>query len=84
MDFMTHLPESKGFGSIMVVVDRVSKMTHFVPTQDTVVNPPFYSTFKSALKSKNNNNRERVLTYLTSYCFHLSLVCDSSIVIRML
>ena len=35
MDFMTHLPESKGFDSIMVVVDRVSKMSHFVPTRDT-------------------------------------------------
>ena len=30
MDFMTHLPESKGFDSIMVVVD------YFVPTRDTV------------------------------------------------
>ena len=29
-------PESKGFNSIMVVVDRVSKMAQFVPTWDTV------------------------------------------------
>ena len=36
MDFMIHLPESKGFDSIMVVVDRVSKMAHFVPMLDTV------------------------------------------------
>ena len=35
MDFMTHLPESKGFDSIIVVVDRVSKMAHFVPMRDT-------------------------------------------------
>ena len=35
MDFMIHLPESKGFDSIMVVVDRVSKMAHFVATRDT-------------------------------------------------
>ena len=35
MDFMNHLLESKGFDSIMVVIDRVSKMAHFVPTQDT-------------------------------------------------
>ena len=35
MDFMIHLPKSKGFDSIMVVVDRVSKMAHFVPTLDT-------------------------------------------------
>ena len=34
MDFMTHLPEPKGFDSIMVVVNRVSKMAHFVLTQD--------------------------------------------------
>ena len=34
MDFMTHLLESKEFDSIMVVVDRVSKMAHFVPTRD--------------------------------------------------
>ena len=33
MDFMIHL--SKGFDSIMVVIDRISKMTHFVPTRDT-------------------------------------------------
>ena len=37
MDFITHLPESKGFNSIMVVVDRVNKMAHFVLTQDTVM-----------------------------------------------
>ena len=30
MDFITHLPKSKGFNSIMVVVDRVSKMAHFL------------------------------------------------------
>ena len=35
MDFITQLQESKGFDSIMVVVDRASKMAHFVPTRDT-------------------------------------------------
>ena len=34
MDFMTHLPESKGFDSIMVVDDKISKIAHFVPTRD--------------------------------------------------
>ena len=35
MDFITHLPKSKGFDSIMVIIDRVSKMANFVLTQDT-------------------------------------------------
>ncbi len=34
MDFMVSLPLSKGFDAIMVVVDRFSKMAHFIPTKD--------------------------------------------------
>ena len=36
MDFITHLPMTeRGFSSIFVIVDRLSKMAHFVPTKDT-------------------------------------------------
>jgi hypothetical protein len=31
MDFMVSLPPSKGFDAIMVLVDRFSKMAHFIP-----------------------------------------------------
>jgi hypothetical protein len=34
MDFMVSLSPSRGFDAIMVVVDRFSKMTHFIPTKD--------------------------------------------------
>lgn len=34
MDFMTHLPESKGLDGILLVVDHFSKMAHFAPTRD--------------------------------------------------
>jgi hypothetical protein len=34
MDFMVSLPPLKGFDAIMVVVDRFSKIAHFIPTKD--------------------------------------------------
>ena len=37
MDFITHLPKTRsGFTSILVVVDRLAKMVHFVPTHNAV------------------------------------------------
>ena len=36
MDFITHLPKTRsGNTAIMVVVDRLSKLVHFIPTVDT-------------------------------------------------
>ncbi len=41
MDFITHLPQSQGYNSILVVVDQLTKIRHLLPykatcnTQDT-------------------------------------------------
>ncbi len=34
---MVSLPPSKGFHAIMVVLDRFSKMAHFIPTKDNAM-----------------------------------------------
>ena len=36
VDLIVGLPESNGFDSILVVVDRLSKMLHAIPTHETV------------------------------------------------
>lgn len=36
VDFITGLPECQGYNAIMVVVDRLSKMIHIIPTTDEV------------------------------------------------
>lgn len=36
MDFITDLPASNSFDSILVVVDRLTKMAHFIPTTKTL------------------------------------------------
>ena len=33
-DFITKLPLAQGYNSILVVVDRLTKMVHFIPTME--------------------------------------------------
>jgi hypothetical protein len=37
MDFITDLPFSKNFDAILIIVDRLTKMAHFVPYTKTII-----------------------------------------------
>jgi hypothetical protein len=36
LDYLTHLPESNGFNSVLIVVDHLTPMAHFLPCTETV------------------------------------------------
>ena len=45
MDLIVHLPNSRTFTAIFVVVDRFSKMAHFIPTQTQISAPELAQIF---------------------------------------
>jgi hypothetical protein len=53
MNFIDQLPNSGGFDSILVVVDRFSKMAHFIPTSTTSTTLDLAKAFISNVWSKH-------------------------------
>ena len=53
MDFIEHLPTSDGFTSILVVVDRLTKQSLFIPTHDTINSPQLAQLFLAHVFSKH-------------------------------
>ena len=46
MDFITHLPKTKaGNTALYVVIDRLTKLTHIIPTTDTATAPEVAGMF---------------------------------------
>src|SRR5260370_5199727 len=61
MDFIKHLPLSDGFSAILVVVDRLTKQSLFIPTHDTINSPQLAQLFLTHVFSKH-----RVPSHITS------------------
>jgi hypothetical protein len=62
-DFITDLPDSNGFNSILVIVDRVSKQGIFISCDKTITSMELAHLFLIHVFSKH-----RVLTHVTSDC----------------
>src|SRR5258708_6361177 len=53
MDFIEQLPMSEGFTAILVIVDRLTKQSLFIPTHDTVDAPQLAQMFLTHVFSKH-------------------------------
>jgi hypothetical protein len=61
MDFIDQLPDSEGFTSILVIVDRLTKQGIFIPTHDTITSAQLAELFLIHVFSKHG-----VPTHVTS------------------
>ena len=53
MDFIEQLPLSNGYSSILVVVDRLTKYSLFIPTHDTIMSTELVGLFLTHIFSKH-------------------------------
>ncbi|KAF8628118.1 hypothetical protein AX17_006043 [Amanita inopinata Kibby_2008] len=53
MDFIEKLPNSAGYSTILVIVDRLSKQSIFIPTTDTITAPELAKLFIIHVFSKH-------------------------------
>jgi len=53
MDFIEKLPPSSGYTLILVIVDRLSKQSLFIPTHDTITSPQLAQLFVLHVFSKH-------------------------------
>jgi transposase InsO family protein len=63
MDFVTGLSESEAYDAIMVIVDRLTKMRHFIPCNTTVNSEDF-----TQLYLRNIWKLHGLPTHVTSDC----------------
>ncbi|MBW0580667.1 hypothetical protein O181_120382 [Austropuccinia psidii MF-1] len=86
MDFITQLPLSNNFDSILVVVDRFSKMAIFIPTYGTITALDLAQIFISRVFSKHglpisivsNRGSLFVSSFWTQLCQKLKISRDLS------
>src|SRR5260221_11215385 len=54
MDFIKQLPDSKGFSTILVIIDHLTKQAIFIPSHNTVDTPQVAQLFLIHVFSKHS------------------------------
>ena len=70
MDFIEKLPPSSGYTSILVIVDRLSKQSLFIPTHDTITSPQLAQLFVLHVFSKHGVPSHVTLDRSTEFVSH--------------
>ena len=68
MDFIEKLPQSSGFDTILVIVDRFTKQSLFIPTVDTITAPMLAKLFVLHVFSNTEFHHMSPLTEVRSLC----------------
>src|SRR5258708_7292906 len=70
MDFIKQLPASEGFTVILVIVDRLTKQSLFIPTHDTVDAPQLARLFLTHVFSKHGTPGHVTSDHRTEFMSH--------------
>src|SRR5258708_21702551 len=70
MDFIEQLPASDGFTAILVVVDRLTKQSLFIPTFDTIDAPQVARLFLTHIFSKHGIPGHATSNHGTEFVLH--------------
>jgi len=77
MDFIDGLPDSNGFNSILVIVDRFTKMARFIPTVTTIDSPALATIFLREIFSRHGVPADIVSDRGKHFISHFwSSLCD--------
>ena len=72
MDFIEQLPMSEGFTAILVVVDRLTKQSLFIPTHNTIDSPQLTRLFLTHVFVKHGTPGHITLDHGTEFISHFS------------
>ena len=70
MDFIKQLPASEGFTAILVVVDRLTKQSLFIPTHNTINSPQLARLFLTHIFAKHGAPGHVTLDCGTEFISH--------------